>query len=105
MKSISIEVKPEYLDKSVCRAEARRLIESGEVERMTEEQLAREISFHALVYYAVGDRPMFRRLKEHANPIDIDSGGDTPLRQGFFTASWAIPQEFMRNLLRKLRDK
>ena len=104
MNCYSIKVKREYLDKSVCREEARRIIREGHIKGMSEGQLAREIFFHALIYYACGDRRMFRRLKEHADPIDLTDGGDTMFRKAAFAASWMIPAALIGKIHRKGKD-
>ena len=91
MKVYSIPVEHRFLDRSECLAEAGRIIEDGHIECMTARQIAREIYFHTLVYYACARLGAGARLKEHADPIDLCDGGDTRLRRAAFAASWMIP--------------
>ena len=100
MKTYSISVKREYLDKSVCLAEAGRILREGHIECMTEGQLAKEIFFHTLVYYACDRYGMLPGLKEHADPIDLEDRGDRLHRRIAFAASWAIPVRLLRRMRR-----
>ena len=94
---VSINVKKEFLNKKTCREEARKMIRSGMVTGMSEMQLAREIYFHANMFYFTEKTGFPKMIRSHANPIDIHDGGDTLFRRVFFTASWLIPDRKKRN--------
>lgn len=89
---ISIRVRKEFLDKTTCREEARKLLAEGTVKGMSEIQLAREIYFHALVYYNSKKNHAFHRLISHSDPIDINDGGDTRFRRMVYYAFWRLPK-------------
>ena len=70
--------------------EARRLLRDGAVTGMSVRQLAGEIYFHAVVFYLsekIGNLPSIR---EHAETIDIDDGGDTSFRRAVYGATWRL---------------
>ena len=87
---LSIGVKREFLKKETCIDEARRILSAGKIRNMSELQLAREIYFHALAFYFCERTGLFRKMRMHADPIDLHDGGDTPLRRFMFAASWII---------------
>ena len=86
----SIQVKREYLNKTACLKEARRLIFEEGLCRMSEMQAAREIYFHAAVFYFCERTGLFPGFKEHADPIDLCDGGDTPFRKVCFYVCWIL---------------
>lgn len=91
MSRISIKVREELLDKEACLAEARKLLSEGHINNMNEIQLAREIRFHALAYYFCEKTGWLKGMKAHADPINLNDGGDTGFRRAVYTASWNIP--------------
>lgn len=88
---ISLDVRREFLDKMSCIEEARRLITSDSVKGMNEIQLAREIYFHALIYYNFKNIRLLHGIWSHSDPIDIDDGGDKRSRRAVYCALWMIP--------------
>lgn len=60
---------------------------------MTARQIAREIYFHALVYYCCERTGRFPNFREHANPIDMCDGGDTLLRRAAFETCWLLKKK------------
>ena len=74
-------------------SEARRILENNLINDMTVLQLAQEIRFHAAVYYSSAFRPILKFISEHADPIDLGSGGDTRLRRFFFVMSWIFTKD------------
>ena len=99
----SIDVRREFLNREECREEARRLLSECSVTGMSELQLAREIYFHALVYYFCERTGRFRRFKEHADPIDLDDWGDSGFRKVMFAAFWNMPFNGCRRKKQKER--
>ena len=91
MSGISIKVRRELLDKDECLAEARKILAEGHINNIDEIQLAHEIRFHALAYYFCEKTGLMKGMKAHADPIDLDDGGDTGFRRAVYAASWKIP--------------
>ena len=90
MKKITITVERRFLNKDVCRAEARRILSEHLLENLSEAQLAREIYFHALAFYFSKNKRWLSRINAHADPIDICDGGDTRIRRTVFSVVWLI---------------
>ena len=91
MSGISIKVRKEFLDRAECIALARRILSEGYIKNMDEIQLAQEIRFHALTYYFCEKAAWLKGMKAHADPIDLDDGGDKGFRKAVYAASWMIP--------------
>ena len=91
MSKISLKVRKELLDKDECLTIARKLLSEGTINNMDEMQLAREIRFHALIYYFCKRTGLLKGMKAHADPIDLNDGGDTGFRRVVYAASWKIP--------------
>ena len=91
MSNITIKGRKELLNKDECIAVARKLLSEGHINNMNEIQLAREIRFHALAYYFCERTGLLKRMKAHADPIDLNDGGDTGFRKAVYAASWKIP--------------
>ncbi len=91
MSAISIKVRKELLNKKESLAEARKLLSECHINNMDEIQLAREIRFHALAYYFCERTGFLKGMKAHADPIDLNDGGDTGFRKVIYAASWMIP--------------
>ena len=87
---LAIKVKKEYLDKDVCLKEARQILSDGKIKNMSVLQLAHEIYFHALAFFICDKIFFLRWIKRFADPIDMQDGGDTPLRRVIFAAFWII---------------
>lgn len=87
---LSIRVRKEYLDKDLCMAEARKILSEGKVRRMSELQLAREIYFHALVFFFCERTGFMPIIKKHADPIDISDGGDYLVMRLVYYFFWMI---------------
>ena len=91
MKSaLTIPVRREYLNKKACRKEARKILREGKVQGMSVRQLAREIYFHAVIYYFCERTGRFDWIKMKADPIDLCDGGDKLLRRAVFAAGWKL---------------
>ena len=90
MKVLSVNVRKDFLNKKVCMDEARKIISEKKISGMSELQLAREIYFHALAFFICDKIFFLRWIKRFANPIDMQDGGDTPLRRVIFAAFWII---------------
>ena len=88
-RKISVNVRREYLNKQFCREEARRLVRDGLLSGMSERQIAKELYFHAIVFYFCDKTGRFGQLKAKADPIDLCDGGDTKLRRAAYSAAWA----------------
>ena len=94
-KHISIPNKRDYLVKENCLVEARKLVTSGKID-MEIKECAKEIFAHAVVLHAATMiTPIAEKCKyliEHADPIDLEDGGDTPERQRLYRIIWdAVP--------------
>ena len=99
MGKLKIDVKREYLNKEECLAMARRLLREGAVKGMSVKQLASEIYFHAAAFYFCEKAkylPRLRELREHANIIDLDDGGDTRIRRAAYAAVWKLAGQKQR---------
>ena len=95
-----------YLDKNTCLAEAGYIKQYGGMPGMTQDEIAKEIYAHAVLYYNVAptfdaiatavyniygtERSLAREraeyIKSHANPVDL--GGDTAIRTYVFNVLW-----------------
>lgn len=89
-ETVSIPVRREFLDKQECLNEARKLLREETVRGMNEKQIARELYSHAVVFYFCERTGKFPFLREHANPIDMRSGGDIPLMRAAFAMCWML---------------
>lgn len=96
MKISSIDVRREFLDKKACLDEARRILREGIISGMSEKQLASEIYFHALAFFFCERTGLFRGMKEHAHPIDLNDGGDLLRRRIVYATLWKIPVRFRK---------
>lgn len=88
-------MKRDYLSKQTCLEEAARILSEGYIRNMSEEQIAREIYFHAVAYYCSSvlekHHIPLTYFREHADPIDLQDGGDIPFRQFCFNVLWKFP--------------
>lgn len=78
------------MNKKDCLAEAGRILEAGHIEGMSREDLAEEIFFHAVVNDICVRTGMFKWAKFHADPIDLNDGGDTAFRRFCFRMMWKL---------------
>ena len=93
--------------KANCMNEAARLIDQHLVTGMTQQQIQEEIFGHAVAFYdgqalvnyigthggvvgGMAATAAVAYLVSHANPIDIEDGGDTALRQAIFALIWSV---------------
>ena len=90
MKVLSVNVRKDFLNKNVCMDEARKIVSEKKISGMSELQLAREIYFHALAFFICDKIFFLRWIKRFADPIDMQDGGDTPLRRVIFASFWII---------------
>lgn len=91
--SVSLPMKRDYLDKDYCMEVGKSLVNSGKVTGMTYMDIAIEIFAHAKAYYAADavkalNLDGINYLLEHADPIDIEDGGDTEARKYIYTVIW-----------------
>lgn len=91
--TVQLEVTKEYLDKSMCLKKAHELIDNGQLQ-MEVCDCAREIFAHAMIFYKAKECEKYpidlSLLKKHANPIDLEDGGDTLPRRCVYNAIWLI---------------
>ena len=90
MKKITIPFEFRFLNKKHCLEEAERILSEKHIEGMSRAKLAREIFFHASVYDYCMRTGRFRWLREHANPIDLNDGGDTLFRRFCYRLMWKL---------------
>ncbi len=90
MKISSLEVRREFLDKKACLEEAGRILREGAISGMSQKQLASEIYFHALAFFFCEKTGLLPKMKEHADPVDLNDGGDTLLRRIVYAAAWKL---------------
>lgn len=90
MRRLSFRVDRRYLSKKECLSRAREILDSDLID-MDEKELAREIYFHARMYYwfrGLKDLPGFRYIVDKSDPIDLRDGGDTTFRRILFRIMW-----------------
>ena len=92
---VSLSPRREYLNKSYCLNYSKNLISRGMVKDMTPLEVAQEIYAHTVMYYAYSSyrfvgigEDIRRELLEHANPIDIEDGGDSFGRKAVYGIIW-----------------
>ena len=82
-------------ERGACLEEARRILREKHITGMSEKQVAIEIFAHARVYYLCTALERFhlhfRFIKGRANPVDLEDGGDKPLRRMCYTIAWYLP--------------
>lgn len=99
---LRVGMRPFFVNKDKCQEYAAGYLRIGIVTGMTQLEIAQEIYAHARVYYwidAINDLgihiSILDDIKAHANPIDIENGGDS--RKGFkeaFALIWkCIPSK------------
>ena len=90
LKKLSIPSAIRFLDKENCLREADRILAERKIEGMTRQKLSREIYFHAVVFDICMRAGWFGYLMRHADPIDLNDGGDTPFRRLCFDLLWEL---------------
>ena len=101
LKTWHIRMNRMYLSKQVCLQKAKKIIQGGHIDGMSELQIAQEIYFHACAYYTCRALEKhhihFRKIIEAADPIDIADGGDYPMRQAVYRLWWYLPHRKGQN--------
>lgn len=87
-RTIAIKVRGDYKSKIKCLARARELIEANKI-TMDLQKLAEEIYAHYFLYI-IGTKIHWNWLIIHANPIDLEDGGDKWYRQLGYKIIWII---------------
>lgn len=89
------ELRRDYLDKNYCLETGEFFLTMGYLKGMTSLQIAQELYAHAMVYYASNilveagiDLSIIREIQAHANPVDLEDGGDTWYRQAAYALIW-----------------
>ena len=82
-KKLHLKMNKDYLNKHYCLNKALELIEKGKID-MKPVPLAAEMFSHA-VLYVIGNKMHWKWLLDHADPIDVEDGGDKLYRRiGYF---------------------
>lgn len=89
--NIQLEVSKDYLNKDNCLRKANELVSSGQLD-MDVQDCAEEIFAHAVIFYGCEKLSKLHMnltwLKDHANPIDLEDGGDKPERMFAYQVIW-----------------
>ncbi len=91
---LSLPVDPRLLVKAECLKKAAEIRREGKLDKMSEQEIARELYFHAVAYFlCLRLRPLIhlRRVMERANPIDLSDDGDTAFRTFCYKILWRLP--------------
>ena len=86
----SIPVCREYLNKEFCVNKARMFLHENSIRGMTKKQIAKEIYFHAVMYYYCERTGKFQKYKEHAGIVNLHDGGDTFPRRVAYAICWLL---------------
>lgn len=88
-----------YLNKTNCKAKAKKLKSSGDVTGMTELAIAQEIYAHAFCYYAATtlinagiSASIVKQIQAMGADIYIADGGDTAVRRAAYVLIWSITE-------------
>lgn len=94
-KSLAIPATRGYLSKEVCREKAEEIIAEKKISDMTASEIAREIYFHACIFYAACFLKKYHLPVQwfinRADPIDLEDGGDTSFRRILYRIMWLFP--------------
>lgn len=85
---------PRLLVKEECLKKAAEIRQEGKLDRLSEQEIARELYFHAVMYYlCLRLRPYLhlRHIMERADPIDLSDDGDTAFRTFCYKILWRLP--------------
>lgn len=89
---IQLKVDRRYLNKSYCLEAAATLIDTEGLLKMDIRECAYEIYAHTVAYYFAEKLKKFNMkldwLISHANPIDLEDGGDKPWRKAAYRVLW-----------------
>ena len=93
-KKVHIPVDRIFLDKDRSMIEARMLVNSRRID-MSIQECAEEIYSHAIMFYwAMWLKEKlhinWKWLIKHANPIDMEDGGDTKHRKIIYKLIWLM---------------
>ena len=92
-KKVHIPVEEKYLIKDNCIIEARMLINVKNL-KMTVQECAEEIYAHTVMYYCSEKIKKlhidWKWLSDHANPIDMEDGGDAKHRKIVYKTIWLM---------------
>lgn len=94
-KTLQLPVSRTYLSKPICLAKANELVTTGQID-MNVQECAEEIYAHTVIYYEgikiqkKFNSKIVNELINHANPIDLEDGGDTKARKLAYKAIWLI---------------
>ena len=96
-KTLSLPAETSLTFKKLCVLKSRNILRERTITGMSEKDLAAELYFHACIAKAAKPLaekkiPFFVWLFEHADPIDLESGGDTPFRKVIFRFFWFLPE-------------
>lgn len=96
-KTMSLPAELSLTRKKACVLKARKILKDGTISGMSEQELAEELYFHACLakiskHPAEKNIPVFTWLFRHADPIDLESGGDKPFRKLVFRLWWILPE-------------
>lgn len=87
-RTLAIPVLSKYLVKRECLLKAKNILFHNEID-MKLEPLAEEIFAHTVLYY-IAKFLNWKWLLLHANPIDLEDGGDKPHRKIIYKIIWII---------------
>ena len=89
-KILTLKLEKRFKNKRACLKEAKRIRKEGLIEHMSKRQIAREIYFHSKAYRWSPPIGKFKRIRAHADPIDLEDGGDTLLRRVAYYLVWML---------------
>lgn len=90
----SLPVDPRLLVKEECLKKAAEIRREGKLVHLSERDIARELYFHAAVYFlCLRLRPVLnlKSVMERADPIDLSDAGDTAFRTFCYRLFWLLP--------------
>ncbi len=83
-----------YLNKQYCITEAKRMLAEGILVDMSEQEIAEELFAHAWLLHTFAKLPfrpkLIGRIIAHADPIDLQNGGDKAHRMLAFRLIWKL---------------
>ncbi|MBQ1401424.1 MAG: hypothetical protein IIY99_03655 [Firmicutes bacterium] len=89
-KMLTIKLEKRFKRKRACLKEAKRIRKEGLIEHMSRRQIAREIYFHSKAYRMAPNIGRFKKIRAHADPIDLEDGGDTLFRRVVYYLVWFL---------------
>lgn len=92
-KTLQLDIREKFLNKDNCILEARMLVNAKRVDMVIQE-CAEEIYAHTVAYYSAKSLEKLNIkcdwLTRHADPIDLEDGGDKPLRKVVYKLIWNV---------------